>query len=244
MISLLASPLDSFHGDLHDPFWHASCARPLRRIATARPSKHDLWSLIGSDLLQEGLGQLPTLQDKDDKYVIQVATPGVKQQHLNIELVGRRQLVVSAGMRKTADGDNKETVEAGDTDQDQGKTHETQQVAETKQGDVESALSLRKAVNLPQDADIDAISLSYADGMLTIEVPKRTKSKADEVDEETAALESDLKRKRASVEMIRRELEEERMAMLEAESKLREAHAAKRLRIAQERRELPISQSQ
>eukprot|EP00961_Rhodomonas_salina_P045496 611063-Rhodomonas_salina.2 len=93
------------------------------------------------------------------------------------------------------DGESKETP-APAADQKQGKTNETQQAAETKHGEVESALSLCKAVNLPQDADTDATSLSYADGMLTIEVPKRTRSEAEEVDEEAAALESDLKRRR------------------------------------------------
>eukprot|EP00961_Rhodomonas_salina_P070976 953044-Rhodomonas_salina.1 len=193
MISLLTSPFDSFHSDIHDPYWPVLSTRPFRQTATTRPSKHDLWSLIGSDLLQEGLGELPTLQDKDDKYVIQVATPGIKQQHLKVELVGRRQLVISAGTRKTDD-----TNSDAPADQDEGKANEkeSEQIAKRKPGAVESALSLRKAVTLPQDADIDAISLSYADGMLTIEAPKRTRSEAEEEEEEAAALESDLKRRR------------------------------------------------
>jgi hypothetical protein len=102
--------------------------------------------------------------------------------------------------------------------------------------------TIRKTITLPKDADIDAIQISYADGVLRITAAKKSANVAEEVDEEMAGMEAEVRRKRERWETLRCEMEEERESVLEAEVKLREAKVAKRQKIASERRQLSITQ--
>eukprot|EP00961_Rhodomonas_salina_P225537 3049356-Rhodomonas_salina.1 len=96
-------------------------------------------------------------------YIIRVETPGVKQEHLQVELLGRRSLLIS-----TLDKDLSEDAQ------------EQQQNWRQRQSQ-----RLCKRVDLPCDADWASVQLRYADGLLTVEVAqKKHENEAEEEGEE------------------------------------------------------------
>jgi hypothetical protein len=99
---------------------------------------------------------------------------------------------------------------------------------------------LWKRVDFPHDADWASAKLQYADGLLTVEVPKKTELKEEEEEEAAAALAADVEAKRARLEELRKELEETQRGLVEAQRGLRHARMEQAKRVAEERRTLAI----
>lgn len=209
----------------------------------ARPTKHNLLSTLSSSplLLERSSNRLPVLEEQDGKYIIRVETPGIKQEALKVELVGRKFVVVSAAAPSSHTGrqtpEEHEPPESGKEESAGDKQSE-----ESKPEHTEQTWTLRKAVSLPKDADIDALQVSYTDGVVRIEASRKASDAEAQADEETQDMQANIKRKRERLESLRRELDEERERVLEAEAKLKEAMAVKRQKIASERRQLTITQ--
>jgi HSP20 family molecular chaperone IbpA len=195
------------------------------------------FSLLNSDFLQRGVDGLPKLEEQENKYVISVKIPGIRKDELEIELVGRRSMVVSART-------NAETISSSGSSDPQKPSEQPLSQPTTNsslQEESTASFKIRTAINLPKDADIDTIKMSFADSVLRIEAAKKAANVTEQVDEETAAARAEFKRKRERWETLRRELKEAGENVVEAEAKLRKARVAKRQKIASERRQLSIT---
>jgi HSP20 family molecular chaperone IbpA len=237
MLSVLSRPLALLDSDVDDLLWGALSPSPFSRVVTTRPRTLAPFSLLSCNLMQHGFDSLPKLEEHDDKYEIRVETPGIRKDELEVELVGRRSLVVSARAQA------KTTSDSSTSHQNNG-SHDAQAQSENnslQQQDSNASFKVRKTIMLPKNADIESIKMSYADGVLRIEAAKRPADHTEEADEETAAMETELKRKRERYETLQRELEDERERVVEAEAQLRQAKVAKRQKIASERRQLTVT---
>ena len=173
------------------------------------------------------LPTLPKIERRQDGYVVRVETPGVKKEHLKVELVGRRTLLV------TASNPQPSKLAEGDT-----PVHEQPQP--TQSAPEHQRYSLCKRIDLPHDADWSKVQLSYADGLLTVEIAKKEEG-ATEYGEKAAELQADVDRRLKKVEALRAELEQEQCATVQAQLALCQAKAEFARSVAEEKLQLSIN---
>jgi len=165
---------------------------------------------------------------KDGAYKIKVQTPGVKQENLQVELLGRRSLIVT-------NSDNAETEE-GQEQQEQQEQHKARQRFSP------FSHPLCKRIDLPCDADSASVQLRYADGLLTVEVAqKKHEDTAVEEGEEAATLLAEMKEGAARVEALRAELEAAQQKLVTSQRTLRQARMHHAQSLTQERRLLSFA---
>jgi HSP20 family molecular chaperone IbpA len=127
--------------------------------------------------------------DKDNNYIVEAQTPGVKREELKIEIVGRRTLEVSVEhgahdvsqrekkedeprKRKAKKGKGKKATEGQQQEGEQKQEGEAAAATnEKKEGDEEEGegeitYKFFGSVILPDDADTTKASVEYADGLL------------------------------------------------------------------------------
>lgn len=111
-----------------------------------------LKEFFGDSLLDEleRRGTMPAvnISEKDDKYVVDVAAPGLKKEDFNIEL-DNDMLTISA--------EKKEEIE------DEGENFRRKEFNYT---------SFRRSFRLPENSLIDQIDAKYEDGILSIDIPR------------------------------------------------------------------------
>jgi HSP20 family protein len=116
------------------------------------PRNSLLREFFGDNLLNEleGRSTMPAINisEKEDKYVVDVAAPGLKKEDFDIEL-DNDMMTISA--------EKKEEVE------DEGENFRRKEFNYT---------SFRRSFRLPENSLIDQIDASYKDGILSIDIPK------------------------------------------------------------------------
>ena len=109
----------------------------------------------------DGGGFTPTvdLSETDKSYEIEANLPGLKKKDINLEVDGSTLRISGEKYRE---------------DKDKGKTYH---LTETEYGYFERALEI------PEDADMDNIEAKYNDGILTVSIPKsKEKQKGKQID--------------------------------------------------------------
>jgi len=170
--------------------------------------------------------------------VVRIETPGIKREDLKVELVGRRSVCVSVSRPREIPPSltNHEATQ---------QTEEiTEQSAETQRNDV--VVQLFKRVDIPYDADTSKLHLSYSNGLLVVELPRKDAASeqaiSTEFGEECAEIEKEMRERAARVEELRAEMEKESRLALEARGKLRDARKEYASKVIKERKELFIRQ--
>jgi len=192
--------------------------------------------------IAHGHSVLPKIEDRGDAgYVICVETPGIKREDLKVELVGRRSVCVSVSRPS-------EVSPSQPNDQITQQTADlTDQTAQTQPNDVQHSLQLFKRVDVPHDADTSKMHLTYSDGLLLVEIPRKDAASeqaiSTEFGEECAEIEKEMRERAARVEELRAEMEKESRLALEARGKLRDARKEYASKVANERKELFFGQA-
>jgi HSP20 family protein len=88
------------------------------------------------------------IKERDDDFVIEMAVPGYKKEDLNLEVDGNK-LIVSAEISQEVD--------------DSGENYSRKEF---------SYGSFTRSFTLPREVDVDKISASSNDGVLSISIPK------------------------------------------------------------------------
>jgi len=205
--------------------------------------------------IARGHSVLPTIVKSGTAgYVIRVEMPGIKPEELKVELVGRRSVCVSVSRTVPREAQPSQPTDQI-TDQTDGIT---EQAAQT-QTDVASlkmdqpSLQLFKRVDVPQDADTSKMHLTYTDGLLVVEVPRKDAAAkqadaaekqiiANELDEECAKIREEMKERAAKVLELRAEMQKESRLVLEARGKLCKARKQYASKVLNERKELFFQQ--
>jgi HSP20 family molecular chaperone IbpA len=170
------------------------------------------------------------LDKKDNVYVVEACTPGVKRDELKIEIVGRRKLELTIEQGEKQVGSNKEGED---------------KVKASEDGEARSSGLVRRffgSVVLPEDADTASPRLEYVDGVLRVRFAKLEGNKklAIELDEEHAKLAAEVSSRLDRVKELQAQLEAEVAEAAKAEEKLRRARAEARRRIENERTALAL----
>ena len=97
------------------------------------------------------------------------------------------------------------------------------------------------AAPLPRDADMSLVTSSYSDGMLTVSAPRRKTIPEEEENEEGRLLAAEVTAKRARVEKVAKQLQEERARFEEATTELRGARREEWRKRASVRRPLALT---
>jgi len=138
-----------------DPFGGLQDWRPFGdRIRKLLRELGDDWPALGAR------GWLPSLDlaESDAEYTLSVELPGARKEDVNVE--------VSDGV-VTIHGEKKSERE---------EKKEKQRYVERRYG------SFSRAFTLPVNADADRLAASFADGVLTLTIPKTERSKPQTVD--------------------------------------------------------------
>jgi HSP20 family molecular chaperone IbpA len=176
----------------------------------------------------------PTIQEHESCYSMQLATPGVRRDQLQVSVVGERKIEVAI-----VDTTAAAPATATKTDDD-SKPEST-----TKDAEPRSLVT----VGVPGDSDMAAISTSYENGLLCVTIPKRTATTvataegqiADASSAEIALLADTVAEQTAKVRGMEEELSRERRALAEKHVALRAAKEEEARRRASLRRTLTIA---
>lgn len=140
----------------------------MRNLVTCRPGRVSLFDTIGAiDHVFDTVFAEPArragapavdIREEDDGYLVQVDLPGVAEQDLKVS-VDDNVLTISA---KAGDADRKDADRKAD-----GYLLRERRYA-----------GYARSFVLPRDADSEGVTASFADGLLTLNVPKTEASKA------------------------------------------------------------------
>lgn len=138
----------------------------MRNLVTCRPGRVSVFDTIGAiDHIFDTVFAAPVrragapavdIREEDDGYLVQVDLPGVAEQDLKVS-VDDNVLTISAKAGKDADGK---------TETDGYLIRERRHAG------------YARSFVLPRDADSEGVTASFADGLLTLNVPKTEASKA------------------------------------------------------------------
>lgn len=104
--------------------------------------------LFNDDRLDRFTNVAVNIKERDDDFVIEMAVPGYKKEDLNLEVDGNK-LIVSAEI-----------------------SHEVEDSGENYSRKEFSYGSFTRSFTLPREVDVDKISASSTDGVLSISIPK------------------------------------------------------------------------
>lgn len=106
------------------------------------------------------------LMENDELYRVEMATPGMQKEDFNIKLNNEGELVVAVEKKEEAKAETEPvSEEAADNKANEVKDHYWRHDF--------SYAKFTQTFSLPEDVDLDAISARMADGVLTIELPKK-----------------------------------------------------------------------
>jgi len=168
----------------------------------------------------------PTIQEHESCYSLQLATPGVRRDQLQVSVVGERKIEVAI-----VDTTAAAPATATKTDAD-SKPEST-----TKDAEPRSLVT----VGVPGDSDMAAISTSYENGLLCATVATAEGQIADAPSAEIAVLTDTVAEQTAKVRGMEEELSRERRALAEKHTALRAAKEEEARRRASLRRTLTIA---
>lgn len=106
------------------------------------------------------------IMENDGLYKVEMATPGMQKEDFSIKLNNEGELVVAVEKKEEA---KSETTPA-EADNAAAKANEVKEHYWRRDF---SYAKFSQSFSLPEDVDLDAISARMADGVLTIELPKK-----------------------------------------------------------------------
>ena len=126
--------------------------RPFGELDEIRRRFEDFWPLWPSlgrfPFETEGWAPAIDMYEKDDKYMVKAELPGMKEEDVDVSVVGDR---------LTIKGEKKAETEVKE---------ENYYRSERSYG------SFFRSIDLPSDANPDKIEANYEDGILEVEIPK------------------------------------------------------------------------
>lgn len=193
----------------------------------------DLTSALARPTFSPRSSLMPSIEEHADHYSLQLATPGVRRELLQVSVVGEKKVEIAL-----VNDVHSTPASASPTDDTLGSNATSTTAAQP--------LSPRALFTtaLPSDADIANISSAYENGMLTITIPKRSTAEAEKPAAPTAALaalEDSVHEQAAKVKGLEAQLREERQALAAEHAKLRAAREEEARRTAALRRPLAIA---
>jgi HSP20 family molecular chaperone IbpA len=171
---------------------------------------------------------------KDNAYVVEACTPGVKRDELKLEIVGRRKLELAIEQ-----GVKQEQPSRNEGEEKEGMNKDGKGAEEVAPKFVRRMYS---SVLLPEDADTSSAHVEYVDGVLSVRFAKLEGEKklAIELDAEHAGLEQEVVSRLDKVKELRAKLEAEVAEAAKAEERLRRARVEARRKIESERAPLKM----
>jgi HSP20 family protein len=126
--------------------------RPFRELDELQRRFEDIWpfwpSLRGFPFETGEWAPAIDMYERDDKYVVKAELPGMKEEEVDVSVVGNR---------LTIKGEKKAETEVKE---------ENYYRSERSYG------SFFRSIDLPSDVDPDKIEANYEDGILEVEIPK------------------------------------------------------------------------
>lgn len=127
-------------------------------------------SLFGDSPLTPAAGRLGSgpvvdIRETDDAYIFDAELPGYDEKQIRIHVDGR-DLTIESGREEEVRRDNssRKSEKTGES----GKDEEPRFIVRERR-----SLSFSRSFRLPEDADPDAVTAAYKNGLLTLEVRKR-----------------------------------------------------------------------
>jgi HSP20 family molecular chaperone IbpA len=178
----------------------------------------------GSSLpVPELLGPM-RLEAEEGRLVAKLAAPGVKADRMSVELVGNRVLQVRVSM--DTKGKDRSGADSACASSSPKETN-----AGTQQPAARSTVVMERSVALPLLVDPTAITSTYADGLLRVDIPIQPPAMDDGPRARIAELEQEAKDADARIAELSKEL-------TELKTKARDAHQAARREKAEAQRAL------
>lgn len=120
------------------------------------------------------------IEEDDDGYEISVEIPGVRKDDLDLELQDRT-LVIRGEKRSRAESETGREEES-EGERSEESAHRSRSSRRRSRWAERSYGRFTRAFSLPSDADTDRLEASYADGVLTITLPRSEASKPRTID--------------------------------------------------------------
>jgi len=172
-----------------------------------------------------------------DKYVASCAMPGVRRDDINLELHGNRVLTIriESSSDKSSSTAQSDAPASAAHDQAANKADATQAKQRESAADASSRphsfMRMERSVALPLLVDPTAITSTYADGLLRVDIPIQPPAMDDGPRARIAELEQEAKDADARIAELSKEL-------TELKTKARDAHQAARREKAEAQRAL------
>jgi HSP20 family molecular chaperone IbpA len=171
---------------------------------------------------------------KDNAYVVEACTPGVKRDELKLEIVGRRklELAIEQGVKPEQQPSSQEGGEGMNNKDEKG----------AEEGEPKFIRRMFTSVLLPEDADTSSAHVEYVDGVLRVRFAKLEGDKkvAIDLDAEHAGLVQEVSSRLDKVKELRAKLEAEVAEAAKAEESLRRARVEARRKVESERAPLKL----
>jgi HSP20 family molecular chaperone IbpA len=164
------------------------------------------------------------LEAEEGRLVAKLAAPGVKADRMSVELVGNRVLQVRVSM--DTKGKDRSGADSACASSSPKETN-----AGTQQPAARSTVVMERSVALPLLVDPTAITSTYADGLLRVDIPIQPPAMDDGPRARIAELEQEAKDADARIAELSKEL-------TELKTKARDAHQAARREKAEAQRAL------